>query len=41
MVDVMYTGSLDGPDDVFADVLKQVRAFVRTRVLPRELEKTP
>lgn len=26
------------PDDVFADVLAQVRAFVRERVVPRELE---
>lgn len=34
----MYTGNPDVPDDVFADVLAQVRDFVRTRVLPRELE---
>jgi acyl-CoA dehydrogenase len=26
------------PDDVFADVLAQIRAFVRERVVPRELE---
>lgn len=34
----MYTGNHDVPDDVFAEVLGQVRAFVRTRVVPRELE---
>lgn len=28
----------DVPDDVFADVLKQIAQFVRTRVVPRELE---
>ena len=26
------------PDDVFADVLKQISVFVRTKVMPRELE---
>jgi acyl-CoA dehydrogenase len=34
----MYTGNPDVPDDVFADVLKQVTDFVRDRVVPRELE---
>ena len=34
----MYTGNPDVPDDVFADVLKEINAFVRTRVMPRELE---
>ncbi|MER7542909.1 acyl-CoA dehydrogenase family protein [Spirillospora sp. NPDC127506] len=34
----MYTGNPDVPDDVFADVLKQVSEFVRTRVVPRERE---
>jgi acyl-CoA dehydrogenase len=34
----VYTGNPDVPDDVFSDVLKQVREFVRTRVIPRELE---
>ena len=34
----MYTGNPDVPDDVFADVSKQVTDFVRTRVVPRELE---
>jgi acyl-CoA dehydrogenase len=34
----MYTGNPDVPDDVFADVLKQIGDFVRTRVVPRELE---
>ncbi len=34
----MYTGNPAVPDDVFADVLKQVTDFVRTRVVPRELE---
>ncbi|WP_072801561.1 acyl-CoA dehydrogenase family protein [Rhodococcoides yunnanense] len=28
----------DVPDDVFADVLKQVSHFIRSRVVPRELE---
>ncbi|HEY5855427.1 MAG TPA: acyl-CoA dehydrogenase family protein, partial [Aldersonia sp.] len=28
----------DVPDDVFADVVKQISEFVRTRVVPRELE---
>jgi acyl-CoA dehydrogenase len=34
----MYTGNPEVPDDVFADVLKEINAFVRTRVMPRELE---
>ncbi|NUU20457.1 MAG: acyl-CoA dehydrogenase [Streptomycetaceae bacterium] len=34
----MYTGNPDVPDDVFADVLRQIRHFVRTRVVPRETE---
>jgi len=34
----MYTGNLDVPEDVFADVLKQINGFVRDRVVPRELE---
>lgn len=34
----MYSGNPDVPDDVFADVLKQISDFVRTRVVPRELE---
>ncbi|MFE5567463.1 acyl-CoA dehydrogenase family protein [Amycolatopsis japonica] len=34
----MYTGNPDVPDDVFADVLGQISDFVRTRVMPRELE---
>ncbi|MFY0408733.1 acyl-CoA dehydrogenase family protein [Solicola sp. PLA-1-18] len=34
----MYTGNPDVPDDVFADVLKQISDFVHTRVMPRELE---
>jgi acyl-CoA dehydrogenase len=34
----MYTGNQDVPDDLFADVLKQIGDFVRTRVVPRELE---
>jgi acyl-CoA dehydrogenase len=38
MVVVMYTGNPDVPDDVFADVLKQISDFVRNRVVPRELE---
>jgi acyl-CoA dehydrogenase len=38
MVVVMYTGNPDVPDDVFADVLHQITDFVRTRVVPRELE---
>lgn len=33
-----YTGNPEVPDDVFVDVLAQVDDFVRTRVLPRELE---
>jgi len=36
----MHTGSPDVPDDVFTDVLKQIRGFVRKRVLPREREIT-
>jgi acyl-CoA dehydrogenase len=38
MVVVMYTGNPDVPDDLFADVLKQIKDFVRTRVVPREFE---
>ncbi|MGY1883951.1 acyl-CoA dehydrogenase family protein [Blastococcus sp. SYSU DS0753] len=38
MVVAMYTGNPDVPDDVFADVRKQVQDFVRTRVVPREYE---
>jgi acyl-CoA dehydrogenase len=34
----MYTGNTDVPDDVFSDVLKQISVFVRTKVIPRELE---
>ncbi|MBB3082483.1 acyl-CoA dehydrogenase family protein [Geodermatophilus sabuli] len=34
----MYSGNPDVPEDVFADVLKQIRDFVRTRVVPREFE---
>ena len=34
----MYSGNPDVDDDVFADVLKQIHDFVRTRVVPRELE---
>jgi len=34
----MYTGNPDVPDDVFADVLAEIRDFVRNRVVPRELE---
>src|SRR5262249_35064685 len=34
----MYSGNPDVPDDVFADVLAQVTAFVRIRVVPRETE---
>ena len=34
----MYTGNPDVPDDVFADVLKEINAFVRTRVMSRQLE---
>lgn len=34
----MRTLNPDVPDDVFADVLEQVRHFVRTAVVPRELE---
>jgi acyl-CoA dehydrogenase len=34
----MYSGNPDVPDDVFSDVLKQIKDFVRTRVVPREFE---
>jgi acyl-CoA dehydrogenase len=34
----MYTGNPDVPDDVFSDVLKQISVFVRTKVMPRDLE---
>ncbi|MDT5180023.1 MAG: acyl-CoA dehydrogenase, partial [Mycobacterium sp.] len=34
----MYLGNPDVPDDVFSDVLKQISVFVRTKVMPRELE---
>ncbi|MGW5161008.1 acyl-CoA dehydrogenase family protein [Nonomuraea wenchangensis] len=34
----MYTGNPDVPGDVFADVLSQIKNFVRDRVMPRELE---
>jgi len=34
----MYTGNPDLPDDVFSDVLAEIRNFVRARVVPRELE---
>jgi acyl-CoA dehydrogenase len=34
----MYSGNPDVPDDVFADVLEQIKDFVRTRVVPREFE---
>ena len=34
----MYSGNPDVPDDVFTDVLKQIKHFVRDRVVPRELE---
>jgi len=34
----VYSGNPDVPDDVFADVLKQIGAFIRHRVVPRELE---
>jgi acyl-CoA dehydrogenase len=34
----MYSGNPHVPDDVFADVLKQIAEFVRTRVVPREAE---
>jgi acyl-CoA dehydrogenase len=34
----MYSGNPDVPDDVFRDVLIQIRDFVRTRVIPRENE---
>ena len=38
IVVIMYTGNPEVPDDVFADVLKQITEFVRERVVPRELE---
>jgi acyl-CoA dehydrogenase len=34
----VYTGNPDVPDDLFADVLEQVRLFVRTKAVPREIE---
>jgi acyl-CoA dehydrogenase len=34
----MYTGNPDVPHDVFADVIKQIHDFVRTRIMPREVE---
>ena len=34
----MYTGNPEVPDDVFVDVLKQITAFIRNRVVTRELE---
>lgn len=34
----MYAGNPDVPTDVFDDVLSAVRDFVRSRVVPRELE---
>jgi acyl-CoA dehydrogenase len=34
----MYTGNANVPDDVFADIVKQIREFVRGRVMPRESE---
>ncbi len=34
----MTTHAPEVPDDVFADVLKQINHFVHTRVLPREIE---
>lgn len=34
----MKTQNPDVPDDVFADVLKQVAHYVRSRVVPREVE---
>lgn len=34
----MYTGNPDVPDDLFADVLDQVRLFVRSKAVPRETE---
>src|SRR5687768_2025122 len=39
-VDAMYSGNPDVPGDVFADVLKQIKDFVRARVVPREFEIT-
>jgi acyl-CoA dehydrogenase len=34
----VYPGNPDVPEDVFGDVLEQVSAFVRERVVPREIE---
>ncbi|GAB3246525.1 acyl-CoA dehydrogenase family protein [Nocardioides dilutus] len=34
----MYTGNPHVPDDLFADVLDQVRLFVRSKAVPRETE---
>src|SRR6478752_7909377 len=34
----MYSGNPEVPDDVFADVLKQITHFVRSLVMPREIE---
>jgi acyl-CoA dehydrogenase len=34
----MYAGNADVPDDVFDYVLKQINDFVRSKVVPRELE---
>lgn len=34
----MYSGNPDVPEDVFADVLTQVREFVEQRIVPREIE---
>ncbi|MGX7731053.1 acyl-CoA dehydrogenase family protein, partial [Rhodococcus sp. 2H158] len=34
----MHITDQEVPDDVFVDILKQVREFVRTRVVPREDE---
>jgi acyl-CoA dehydrogenase len=34
----VYTGNPDVPDDLFADVLDQVRHFVRSKAVPRETE---
>ena len=38
MYTVAYEGNPDVPDDVFADVLKEITDFVRIKVMPRELE---
>ncbi|WP_161995323.1 acyl-CoA dehydrogenase family protein, partial [Rhodococcus sp. YH1] len=34
----MHITDQEVPDDVFVDILKQVREFIRTRVVPREDE---